>query len=202
MHGIDPFNWNEAYSGDASDYADPDPGLVEIIDGLRPGRALDLGCGSGGLIVSLAERKWQVTGIDIATRAIEAARKVVHEQGVKAELHVADATRWKRNRRYDLIVSSFALPETKAGRGLVYRMIRDAIAPGGTVLLKDFDASMKRVKYFAGFDLVTVEELTAGFDGLNIIRAEVVDTPVHDHSAGKGQPDEYWTAALLQAQNP
>ena len=84
MQDNDPFDWNEAYSGDATDYDDPDPGLVEIIDGLRPGRALDIGCGAGGLIVALAERKWQVTGIDIAAKAIEAARKVVQERGVNA----------------------------------------------------------------------------------------------------------------------
>lgn len=202
MQENDPFDWNEAYSGDASDYAEPDSGLIEIIDGLRPGRALDIGCGAGGLVVALAERKWQVTGVDIAAKAIEAARKVVQERGVNAKLHVADATRWKPIRSYDLIVSSFALPESKAGRALVYRMIRGAIAPGGTVLLKDFDATMTRVKFFTALDLVTVEEFTAGFDGLNISRAAVVETPVHDHRTGKGQPDERWTAALLQAQSP
>ena len=164
----DPFYWNEACSGSAMDYADPDPGLVKIIDGLRPGRALDMGCGAGGLSVALAERKWQVTGIDIAAKAVEAARKVVQERSVNSELHLADATRWKPNRRYDQTVSSFAHPDSKAGRALVYRMIRDAIASGGTVLLKDFDATMKRVKFFAAFDLVTVEEFTAGFDSLNI----------------------------------
>ena len=76
MQENDPFDWNEAYSGDASDYAEPDSGLIEIIDGLRPGRALDIGCGAGGLVVALAERKWQVTGVDIAAKAIEAARKI------------------------------------------------------------------------------------------------------------------------------
>ena len=115
---------------------------------------------------------------------------------------MADATRWRPNRRYDLIVSSFALPESKAGRALVYRMIRDAIAPGGTVLLKDFDDTMKRVKFFATFDLVTVEELTAGFDGFGIIKAEIVDVPAHDHSSGRRQMDERWTAAFPQAQSP
>ena len=44
---------------------------------------------------------------------------MVQERGVNAELHVADATIWKPNRRYDLIVSSFALPDRKAGRALV-----------------------------------------------------------------------------------
>ena len=47
-------------------------------------------------------------------------------------------------------------------------MIRDAIALGGTVLLKNFDATIKRVKFFAAFDLVTLEEFTPGFGGLNI----------------------------------
>ena len=69
-----------------------------------------------------------MTGVDIAAKAIEAARKVVQERGVSAKLHVADATRWKPIRIYDLIVSSFALPESKAGRALVYRTIRGAIA--------------------------------------------------------------------------
>ena len=36
----DPFDWNEAYSGDATDYADPDSELVEIIGGLRPDELL------------------------------------------------------------------------------------------------------------------------------------------------------------------
>ena len=77
-------------------------------------------------------------------------------------------------------------------------MIRDSLAPGGTVLLKDFDSSMNRVKFFAEFDLVTVAELTAAFEDLNITRAVIVDTPVHDHSSGGGQPDEHWTAVLFQ----
>ena len=52
-----------------------------------------MGCGAGGFIVALTERKWQVTGIDIAAIAVGAVRKVVQEQGVNSELHLADATR-------------------------------------------------------------------------------------------------------------
>ena len=201
MQSHSPFDWNQSYSGEASDHADPDSGMLEIIDGLRPGRALDIGCGAGGLIVALAQRGWRVTGIDIAERAIEAARKIVQLQGTDAELIVADATKWKPAGRYDLITSSFALPGSKAERASLFRMIKDALAPGGSVLLKDFDSSMNRIEFFAGFDLVTAEELTAAFYGFNIIRAEIVDTPVHDHGSGR-QPEEHWTAALLQARSP
>ena len=212
MQDHDHFDWNQSYSGSVTDYAEPDSAMVDIIDGLTPGWALDIGCGAGGLVVALAQRGWQVTGIDIATKAIEAARKITQTKGVDAELFVADATTWKPNGTFDLITSSFALPGSKSGRASVFESMRESLAPGGTVLLKDFDSAMNRTGFFAGFDLVTVEELTAAFDGLDIIRTEIVDTPTHDHGSKRRHPDDYgskgrqprerWTAALLQARSP
>ncbi len=202
MQDHDHFDWNQSYSGGATDYAEPDSAMVGIIDGLTPGRALDIGCGAGGLVVALAQRGWQVTGIDIAAKAIEAARKITQTHGVDAQLFVADATTWKPNGAFDLISSSFALPGSKSGRASVFESMRESLAPGGTVLLKDFDSAMNRTGFFSGFDLVTVEELTAAFDGLDIIRAEIVDTPKHDHGSKGRQPHERWTAALLQARSP
>ena len=198
----DDFDWNQSYTGEVTDFAEADPEMLEIIDGLPPGCALDVGCGAGGLVVALARRGWTVTGIDLAEKAVEAARKVVQLQGVAAELHVADATAWTPPGRFDLITSSFALPGTRTGRAALFSMVRGALAPGGTVLLKDFDPAMSRFEFFNGFDLVTVEELTGAFGGFDIIRAEVVETPVHHHGTGGGEEEERWTAALLQARRP
>ena len=111
----DDFDWNQSYTGEVTDFAEADPELLKIIDGLPPGRAPDVGCGAGGLVVALARRGWTVTGIDLAEKAVEAARKVVQMQGVAAELHVADATTWTPAGRYDLITSSFALPRDQNG---------------------------------------------------------------------------------------
>ena len=198
----DDFDWNQSYTGEVADFAEADPELLKIIDGLPPGRALDVGCGAGGLVVALARRGWTVTGIDLAEKAVEAARKVVQMQGVAAELHVADATAWTPAGPYDLITSSFALPGTRTGRAALFSMSRGALAPGGTVLLKDSDPFMSRIEFFSGFDLVTVEELTGAFGGFEILRAEVVETPVHHHGTGGGEEEERWTAALLQARSP
>ena len=118
MQDHDQFDWNQSYSGDVTDYAEPDPDMLEIIDGLRPGRALDIGCGAGGLVVALAQRGWRVAGVDIAAKAIEAARKVLQAKGIDAELEVADATTWDPVGHYDLITSSFALPGKQDGTGL------------------------------------------------------------------------------------
>ena len=203
----EPYDWNQSYSGDADDYAEPDADIAEIAGRLTPARALDVGCGAGGLVVALAQRGWQVTGIDIAKNAISAARAVAASRGIAADLLVADATAWKPREQFDLVVNSFALPTDRADRALVFRMIRDALAPGGTVIVKDFDPAMKeRVSAFAGMDMVTTEELTDAFDGFEIVRAEIVATPVHDHGSDGGAGDAHgnsgWTAALLHARKP
>ncbi len=196
-----PFDWNQSYSGEETDYVEPDQGILDVITDLRPGQALDIGCGAGGLIVALLQRGWQVTGIDIASKAIEAAEKIVQARGFDADLQLADAIQWRPTGLYDLVVSTFALPETKQGRISVFRTIKEALAPGGTILLKDFVSNMKRVGFFAGQNLVTIDELSTAFKELNIIAAEIVDTPVHEHSSNGGDQDEHWSAAFLYAQS-
>lgn len=49
------------------------------------GRALDLGCGRGRWSIELAKRGWQVTGIDVVEKAVQAARQRAQEAGVDAE---------------------------------------------------------------------------------------------------------------------
>ncbi len=48
------------------------------------GRALDLGCGTGLWSVRLAQRGWEVTGVDIVPRALRAARERARGAGVEA----------------------------------------------------------------------------------------------------------------------
>ncbi|WIG59541.1 MAG: hypothetical protein OJF49_002288 [Ktedonobacterales bacterium] len=54
------------------------PELVEAVAGphaLPPGRALDIGCGTGTNALYLARHGWQVTGIDFAAPAIARANR-------------------------------------------------------------------------------------------------------------------------------
>jgi cyclopropane fatty-acyl-phospholipid synthase-like methyltransferase len=52
------------------------------------GRALDLGTGSAVWGVQLAQRGWDVTGVDIVEKALEGARRRAEEEGV--ELHIVN----------------------------------------------------------------------------------------------------------------
>ncbi|MGH8274776.1 MAG: class I SAM-dependent methyltransferase [Gammaproteobacteria bacterium] len=71
-------DWNESYlSGDAPwDTGEPDNHLVEFVrsGAIAPGRALEVGCGTGTNALWLAGQGYVALGIDIAPLAIEQAR--------------------------------------------------------------------------------------------------------------------------------
>jgi SAM-dependent methyltransferase len=53
------------------------PEVVEVVEGsgaMQPGRALDLGCGTGTNVWYLAQHGFDVVGVDFSTLAIRAAR--------------------------------------------------------------------------------------------------------------------------------
>jgi SAM-dependent methyltransferase len=75
------------------DRDEPVPELVEAVDGLAPGRALDLGCGTGAQSVFLAQRGWEVTAVDIIPRALAAARQRAQAAGVRVDVRHGDVAR-------------------------------------------------------------------------------------------------------------
>ena len=66
---------------------------IEAPNGLPPGRALDLGCGTGTNSLYLARHGWQVVGVDFAGMAIRIARRKARQAGLTADFYVADVTR-------------------------------------------------------------------------------------------------------------
>jgi ubiquinone/menaquinone biosynthesis C-methylase UbiE len=69
------------------------PELLEFIQNHKPGRVIDIGCGTGTNVITLANAGWKVTGVDFAPRAIKLARQKVRKFGVQAELLISDATK-------------------------------------------------------------------------------------------------------------
>ena len=58
-----------------------------------PGRALDIGCGTGRDAVYLAERGWSVTGVDSVAQPLERARERAARAGVEVRWVKGDVTR-------------------------------------------------------------------------------------------------------------
>ncbi|WP_169988989.1 cyclopropane-fatty-acyl-phospholipid synthase family protein [Microbispora sp. H10836] len=78
------------------------PELVALVEGrgegegdgvLPPGRALELGCGTGTNAVYLARHGWEVVAVDLVERAVEQAREKADAAGVAVRLLHGDATR-------------------------------------------------------------------------------------------------------------
>ncbi|HLO32510.1 MAG TPA: class I SAM-dependent methyltransferase [Anaerolineales bacterium] len=69
------------------------PELLEFLQKHKPGRVIDIGCGTGTNVITLARAGWRVTGVDFAPRAIKLAKQKLAQAGVRAELSVRDATK-------------------------------------------------------------------------------------------------------------
>ncbi|MDA2809821.1 class I SAM-dependent methyltransferase [Nocardiopsis sp. RSe5-2] len=72
------------------------PELVALVEGdgaPPPGRALELGCGTGTNAVYLARHGWEVTALDLVSDAVDAAREKAEAAGTPIRLLYGDATR-------------------------------------------------------------------------------------------------------------
>ncbi len=72
------------------DSTEPSPTLEKLVENCTPGRALDLGCGTGANAVYLAEHGWEVVGVDFVAEAIETARARAASTGVPVSFVVGD----------------------------------------------------------------------------------------------------------------
>jgi len=94
--------------------------------------ALDVGCGSGGRIVSaLLDAGFQVTGIDVSEAMIEYARN----RHPESDFIHTDICEWEPTEQYDAIVawdSTFHLPYSEQ-RPVTARLC-NALATGGVIL--------------------------------------------------------------------
>ncbi|MEO3874803.1 class I SAM-dependent methyltransferase [Nonomuraea sp. B12E4] len=72
------------------------PELVALVEGhgaLPPGRALELGCGTGTNAIYLARHGWEVTAVDLIDSAVGQAREKSEAARVAVHLLHGDATR-------------------------------------------------------------------------------------------------------------
>jgi len=91
---IEHIDWNDRYrDGNLPwDTGRPSSELQRVLNqnAIQPGRALDIGCGTGTNSVWLAQQGFDVTGIDLAPLAVERAEQRALAAGVSARFVVAD----------------------------------------------------------------------------------------------------------------
>jgi cyclopropane fatty-acyl-phospholipid synthase-like methyltransferase len=105
-----------------------------------PGRALDMGCGTGTNVITLAKNGWQVVGVDFAAKAIRSARRKANTAGVRAEFRVGDVSRLEGvDGQFDLVLDIGCFHSlTPPAKAAYADQLTRLLAPGGTFLLYTF----------------------------------------------------------------
>ena len=116
------------------------PELLDYLKTRTPGRAIDLGCGTGTNTLTLLRLGWKVTGVDFVPAAIEQARRKARQAGVQADLRVGDVTRLDGiSGPFDFALDlgcyhTLPWPEQAAYQ----RELQRILAPGGTWFMYGF----------------------------------------------------------------
>ena len=74
--------WERRYAEREDAPGEPNPVFVEEVEGLPPGRALDLAAGDGRHAIYLARRGWQVTAVDFSQTALERGERFAAAAGI------------------------------------------------------------------------------------------------------------------------
>jgi SAM-dependent methyltransferase len=116
------------------------PELAAHIASHPPGRALDLGCGTGTNPITLAQHGWQVTAVDFALPAIQSARLKARRTGVQVEFLAADVSRLENlHGSFDLVLDIGCLHTlNQPGKERYVANLAKFLAPCGYYLLYAF----------------------------------------------------------------
>ena len=116
------------------------PELLEFIKNNQPGRALDMGCGTGTNAITLARAGWEAVGVDFAPRAIKLAKQKIRQAGLHAELVIGDVTNLRGIAgHFDLVLDLGCFHGiSKAGREKYLDQLDRLLASNGFWLLYAF----------------------------------------------------------------
>jgi SAM-dependent methyltransferase len=116
----------------------PNPHLIAEAAGLRPGRALDAGCGHGAEAVWLAGHGWRVTAVDFSAAALAHARSTAEALGPDIAARIAwvegDLAAWTPPpHHFDLVACLYV--HVAGSVDVMVRRLSSGVAPGGTLFM-------------------------------------------------------------------
>lgn len=174
---MDSSAWDQRYAGAPSLWSmGPNVFVESRLADKSPGTGVDLACGEGRNAIWLAERGWDMTGVDFSPVAMQRARERSHA----VEWVVADVTTWEPSKTLDLVLIAYLhLPPGDvaaiAGRA------RRWLGPGGELFMVGHDRSNLTEGHGGPQDpqiLWRVDEMADELNGLVIVEAGVLDREV------------------------
>ena len=142
---------------------------------LKPGmRALAVADGEGRNGVWLAEQGLDVLSVEYSPPALEKAKKLAQERGVKLAFQIADVLTWDWPvNAYDLVAAIFIQFASPAERSLLFQHMKNALKSGGLLILQGY--TPKQVEYKTGGppyaeNMYTPDLLRTAFSDMEIMQ--------------------------------
>ena len=110
--------------------------VLEAMQFLSPGKALDLGCGQGRNALFLAQQGFDVTAVDQNELALEILQSIVEQEDLEMTVGLYDINSAALTQTYDLIISTVVLMFLQADRiPAIIQNMQDQTNPGGYNLI-------------------------------------------------------------------
>ena len=111
--------------------------LVDFLKETQPGRALDLGCGTGTNAITMAQQGWEVGAVDVSKIAIIRAKRKARFAGVDVTFHRGDVTVLDRfEGQFDFVLDIGCYHALSIAQRTAYASNLDRLLkPDGTFLL-------------------------------------------------------------------
>jgi len=112
--------------------------LLELIDIEPDAPVLDIPCGVGRHAIELAERGFEVTGVDTTDPYLETARERADEESVEIEFLQADMREFRRLESFDAVINlytSFGYFADRADDERTAQNFYDSLRPGGALVM-------------------------------------------------------------------
>lgn len=190
--------WNEEYKESPKYVMVQNHFLGKEIDGVKTGKALDLGCGKGDNCIVLAEHGFAVTGVDWSEEAIRLAQESAKEKGLDIQYICSDITTWEPKEKYELVISTYALPEGEGKRKVLETAV-DALDEKGVLIIMEWHKGMAEVwDMFDENELTSPEEIIQSLEGMVIENAEVRYIENKEQESGDMRKGD-WQIAFVKA---
>ena len=106
------------------------------------GGVVDVACGTGAVLLYLAERGIDIDGTDLSEEMCKVAAAKADAMGLRLNIIPADMTAFSSGRKYSLAIiarSGFMHLPTQALQEAALRNLREQLLPGGILTLNTFD---------------------------------------------------------------